>query len=137
MKTEKENALLHKIHAWASLIVNTLIALSIRLVNNSLSFNISDWILIFNVLIAVIMSAVSRISLDMSQNDVAISSLIFQYVCALILSIIIVYTLYEEISLKSSLIIIIAIVIEVIIAFIIIFRYRIRRWFRKLRKKKR
>lgn len=133
MNGGKKIALLHKIHAWASLTFNWFFCLFSNLINRA---DTSFWVEILIYLGLTIGYVLLRISYDMHINDTSASSLIFTYVCVLALSILIVYEEFKNASELMALILIIAVVMEISVAFSINHYYVIMRKLRALFKRK-
>ena len=128
MKINEENALIHKIHYWASLTFNYFS----YVVSYSI-FNRSYKILLGGSAVAVfiIITAISEIKFDMCVKDTSYRSIIFKYICVFVLSGLIVYKTYEKTTLNAAIILSSFIVLEILIAFVINHRYKIRNWIRK------
>ena len=128
MKINEENALIHKIHYWASLTFNYF-----SYVVSCSIFNRSYKILLGGSAVAVfiIITAISEIKFDMCVKDTSYRSIIFKYICVFVLSGLIVYETYEKTTLNAAIILSSFIVLEILIAFVINHRYKIRNWIRK------
>lgn len=126
MRFHEKTALLHKIHVWSSLIFNELIAAWCII---SVKKDLHIAIIIALTLGTEIFWVCNRISLNMLQKSTGKSALVCDYVCVLILSVIIMQYTYNGFSKTGAMLILLAIIIEFLIIFVIIFRYKIRKAF--------
>ena len=133
LKIYEENALIHKIHYWASLIFNYLsYVVTCSIFNRNYKI-----LLIGGVIVAfIIITAVFEIDYDMCVKDTFYSSIIFKYICVFLLSALFVYKTYKKTTLGVAIILSSFIVLEIMIAFTINHRYKIRNWIRKKIKRK-
>ncbi len=128
---ERKTVFLHKMHCLISFGVNCLILFLLIAIYESAY---KDLFLIFIVFVVYCGVVSLRVSLDISRGD---SSIIFQYLCVLFASCILVYELYVKTTLALTMILVIAIIIEFLMIFVIIYRYKIRNKIIKIFKKKR
>ena len=123
MKIHKENAIIHKIHLWSSLIINslsTVVAYAVFYKN-------------YDILpvgaaggVSLVLMAVIKIRRDMCFEDISFASIVLDYFCMFLISGIFVYKAYEKTSLTVAVILSSFIVLEILIAFTINYRYIIR-----------
>ena len=99
MKTHEENALIHKIHYWASLTINYSSSM-IAIVILKKEYDSLPTLLVS--VFALVLFAAMHIDRDMCVKDTSYSSIIFKYVCVFLLSGIIVYKTYEKTNFRSS-----------------------------------
>ena len=132
MNIEKENALIHKIHLWVSLLLNILITSVFYVLDEG---NPSKLIGTVIVLVLILLYSIIRISLDMQINDISRKSIVFNYICILLLSSLMIYFLYEKVSVVSMLIDLLLVVVEILVAIFLSYRYKIINMIRKHRKK--
>ena len=132
MKIHEENALIHKIHYWASLTINyssSVIAIVI------LKKEYDNLPTILVSVFALVLFAAMYIDRDMCKKDTSYSSIIFKYICVFLLSGLFVYKAYEKTSLTVAIILSSLIVFEILIAFTINHRYIIRNKFKQMIKR--
>lgn len=133
MNIEKENALIHKIHSWVSLLLNILITSVFYVLDEG---NPSKLIGTVIVLVLILLYSIIRISLDMQINDISRKSIVFNYICILLLSSLMIYSIYEKVSVVSMLIVLLLVVVEILVAIFLSYRYKIINMIRKHRKKR-
>ena len=124
MTAYQKTALLHKIHAWSSLLLNCFIS-SLALVIQRHDFSM---LIGFGFLfIVAVLWVVNRISYDMRVNDISKTSIIFTYLCILALALIMICVTYINLSRIVALIVASATAVEILIAVMIQYRYPIKR----------
>ena len=128
MKIQDFTVVLHKIHTWASLCLNSLFLIVSITVKTKKSDAI--WFLLLFIVLFIGCAALN-ISRDMSRKNTSKASLIFKDVCALLLSVIIVYLAFKKVSLLCSIILSAMVVVEILIVFLIIYRYNLINWIKR------
>lgn len=132
MKINEENALIHKIHYWASLTINYSSSM-IAMVILKKEYDSLPTLLVS--VFALVLFAAMYIERDMCVKDTSYSSIIFKYVCVFLLSGIIVYKTYEKTNFRVAIILSSFIVVEILVAFTINYRYIIRKKFKQMLKR--
>lgn len=128
MNFERKNALIHKIHAWISMAINFLVFSILYCIEENDFSKLAGIIVVFLLLL---LFGVSRILYDMHINDISKSSLVFTYVCILLLSCMMIYALYENASLFFVLIALSLVIAEILIVILIYYRFQILSIFNK------
>ena len=122
MNFERKTALIHKIHAWISMAINFFVFSVLYSIEEN-DYSKAAGIIV--ILLLLLLFGTAKILYDMHINDISKRSLIFTYICVLLLSCMMTYALYENTSLFFMLIALSVVIAEILVAVLICYRFQI------------